>query len=285
MMFKTYEIAHFLNQKNKKVNFYIDLMDTMPEPENMVFPHKHSFYEILLITSGNSTQNIDYQVFEMQKNDLFFISKGQLHLFEDWATIDGYCLFFTEDFLLLNNNYQKFWLELLFLDNLHQKPFLSLTQASFLHLKSYFDLLKNEFERETPNEEAQRALLFVLLTEIQRLYQNQNPILQNTAYTLIFKQFIQLLENHFRESLTAKNYADLLNISNRHLNLVCQTIVNQPITQLIQNRKILEAKRLLSFTDWSIGQIGEHLGFLDSAYFARYFKKETAISPTEFRNQ
>ena len=92
-MFKTLSISNLINQPDKKVDFLVDRFEDMVEPENIEFPHKHNFYEILWITKGKSKQNIDYKNYAITDNTLFFISPGQLHLFEEWEDIEGFVIF------------------------------------------------------------------------------------------------------------------------------------------------------------------------------------------------
>lgn len=123
-MFPTISIADLINQPLNRVDFLIDAFQKMVEPENIVFPHRHNFYEILWITKGNSRQTIDYKNYEIAEDSLFFISPGQLHMFEDWQDIEGYCILFTEAFFLQLFQDKNILFELSYLDNLYSKPFL-----------------------------------------------------------------------------------------------------------------------------------------------------------------
>ncbi len=83
-MVQNIAISDLLNQPEKNIPFWVDKFEDMPEPDNLAFPHKHNFYEILWITKGNSKQTIEYNNYEITADSLFFISPGQLHLFEEW---------------------------------------------------------------------------------------------------------------------------------------------------------------------------------------------------------
>ena len=99
-MFKTISISDLINQPHRQVDFLVDKFEDMVEPENIEFPHKHNFYEILWITKGNSNQNINYKNYTISENTLFFISPSQLHMFEKWENIKGFVVLFTEQFFL-----------------------------------------------------------------------------------------------------------------------------------------------------------------------------------------
>ena len=145
-------------------------------------------------------------------------------------------------------------------------------------------LLYQEYHRENSNPKALQSLLFLMLTEIQRLFEQQKKVPQ-THQLVLFKTFIQLLEKHFAEKWSVNDYAKALFITPRHLNRITQSIANQSVISVIQNRIILESKRLLTFSDLTIGAISEQLGFEDAAYFARCFRKLNDCSPSEFKNQ
>ena len=74
-------------------------------------------------------------------------------------------------------------------------------------------------------------------------------------------------------------------MSARNLNLICQRIMDQSVTELIETRKLTEAKNLLTSTNKSISEIGFELGFNEKAYFSNVFKKKTGQTPTEFRQE
>jgi AraC-like DNA-binding protein len=93
----------------------------------------------------------------------------------------------------------------------------------------------------------------------------------------------KILNNKFSELKTSKEYAQRLNISPNYLNAICKDIFNKTVSQIIQERIMLEAKRLLSHTCLSISEISYKLGFNDNSYFGRYFKKITGLPPEKFR--
>ncbi len=79
-----------------------------------------------------------------------------------------------------------------------------------------------------------------------------------------------------------KNYAFKLNITKKHLNRVAKSCIGKTSTQLISERIILEAKRMLIYSKLNVTQIGEELGYFDNSYFVRFFKKNVGITPFAF---
>lgn len=258
-----------------------------PLPDKILSPHKHHFYEIFLIKEGSAIHNVDYQEYDINCATLFFISQGQLHLWDKTKreNIKGYRLMFTEDFFLLNHIDKNFLFELVFLDNIYFYPCVSLSQNTTEPIYTYFDLLYNEYQRIDTNPQVIQSLLFLTLTEIQRVSTKQNPGKILSKQLSVYKQFLELLERHLAENLSPNDYADKLCLSPKQLNRIVQSVTNQSIGNVIKNRIILEAKRLLTCTDLNVNQISLKLNFEDSAYFARFFRKETKSSPTEFKAQ
>lgn len=99
------------------------------------------------------------------------------------------------------------------------------------------------------------------------------------------RKFNMLVENHYRDSHQVKFYADKLNKSPKTLSNLFAIYNHQSPLQVIQERVLLEAKRLLHYTDKSAKEIAGELGFEDAGHFSKFFKKHTSFSPTELRNK
>lgn len=114
-----------------------------------------------------------------------------------------------------------------------------------------------------------------------------NPSDQSTAINQneTFINFLKIVEANFRRPVGVEFYAEKLFMSARNLNLICQRIMDQSVTELIETRKLTEAKNLLTSTNKSISEIGFELGFNEKAYFSNVFKKKTGQTPTEFRQE
>ena len=99
-------------------------------------------------------------------------------------------------------------------------------------------------------------------------------------YTLLFRD---LLETNYTNLKSVSDYAQLIFISEKRLGQATTKVLGKSPKEVINDRILLEAKRLLVHTNLSIKEIGQELGFEDPAYFVRYFKKNTKTSPVEFR--
>jgi AraC-like DNA-binding protein len=281
-IFPFYTIGHFINQPTNRTEFEILKFDNMEEPNVDDF-HKHSFYEILWTEKGISKQIIDYNEYEVRPNSLFFISPNQVHHFEEWKPLSGGTILFTEDFYLLNRTNKDTLFELSFLDNLYSNPCIEFTKTEFTEILHLIHQIDREQNRKDKNSTIIQSYLHILLSQAQRHTENSEKIRSSKKYLIQFKEFKSVLEKHYSESKTAKFYAEQLNITQHHLNFICKEITNNTATQIIRARSILEAKRLLTFTNKTISEIAFELNFTDSSYFAKTFKSLTSQTPQEFK--
>jgi len=125
------------------------------------------------------------------------------------------------------------------------------------------------------------ALILLVYIEISREKHTLGNS-KNQTYLTKLRQFEDLIEENFRSDKFVKDYAFKLNITEKHLNRVAKSCVGKTSTQLISERTILEAKRMLIYSKLNVTQIGEQLGYFDNSYFVRFFKKNVGITPFAF---
>lgn len=126
----------------------------------------------------------------------------------------------------------------------------------------------------------------ILLVEARRLHDAQPGVIHaEEASFALTKQFIQLVEAHYLDTSSVADYAAMLHVTTNHLIETVRGNVGHPAGKIIRERLLLEAKRLLRYSDTPVAEIATLLKFEDPSYFARFFKKRTGVSPTEFREQ
>lgn len=247
--------------------------------------HKHTFYEILWTDKGVSKQTIDYKEYKVSPNSLFFISPNQVHQFEEWKPLKGGTILFTEDFFLLSHNNREKLFELSFLDNFYANPCINLNRQDFAEVRTTIDLIAREHERKDSNPAITQSLLHILLAQVQRCVNktSQRPV--SKKYLVVFKQFKVLLDKYFAKNETAVFYAGQLHITPHHLNLVVKSVTGKTASEVIKARSMLEAKRLLTFSDLTVTEIATQLNYFDNSYFSKIFKAETNRTPLSFKNE
>ena len=153
--------------------------------------------------------------------------------------------------------------------------------------KEYYKLIKNELSHRNQfgYKDVIRFTLKSFLITLERIHRTDHsaPLELNNAYELQFFKFKELIEAHYKEGLSVKDYASLLNISSKTLTTISKTVVNKSPSIIIAERIILQAKRLLKFTTLQIGEIAFKIGFDDASYFVKFFKRHVGVSPSNYR--
>ncbi|MCX6215872.1 helix-turn-helix domain-containing protein [Spirosoma sp.] len=168
-----------------------------------------------------------------------------------------------------------------------------LSQYPFEGLADEFDTLqwiKNQLIREVNTDKVEKkaqlhSLLQLLLISLYRMRQESGiEDSQSTNRTLqYFNAFQKLIRQSIHELKTIQEYAYALNITAVHLNRICQSVVKKSALQIVHDNLTNEAKKYLLNTTYSLSEISYVLSFKDPAYFSRLFKKQTGLSPGQFR--
>ena len=281
-IFPRYHIGHFINEPNNPTAFEITRFEEMGELD-IEDPHQHTFYEILWFDEGVSKQIIDYQEYEITPQTFFFISPNQVHHFEEYQPLKGGSVFFTEDFFLLHQQDPEKLFEMTFLDNFYTQPFFKPDQKTYAEVRQTIDLLITEKRRLDCSQHIVQSLLTILLAQIQRGIELENNTRCPKKYLVLYKKLKHLIDSHYQEGLTAGDYAARLFVTQHHLNVIAKQVTGKTTSALIRARSILEAKRLLTFSAYSISEIADYLGYCDLSYFDKTFKAEAQVAPLDFR--
>lgn len=243
--------------------------------------HRHTYQEILWIQEGKGKHSIDDELFTIENNTFYLIYKGQIHHFIEGKGLKGFLIRFNNEFLKE-------------ISPLERNTNLLVNKISLNEIeRAYFDNLTGniyqEFLTEKQHKESIiRHLLMVLLYKLEekkQTYQLQQIAKNADSEDAIFIRFTNLLEQVYPNSNDIEYFANDLAISTRHLCRVIKKRSGKTTKQLIIDRRILEAKRLLAYTDTPLKQIAFQLGFDEVAYFCRIFKQQTALTPTEFKQK
>jgi AraC-like DNA-binding protein len=243
-------------------------------------PHRHNFYLMVLFTHGTGIHEIDFDRYTIKRGSLFMLQPGQIH---NWKLSDDIVFYSQETYNLHfgNNKIEEYS----FYQSVKSNPELFYNEEELQDIEVYFNLMKKESESvKSKQKEAILNLLDIINIEISRKYSPENNH-KTPIYNHKINQFEKLIDLHFKSEKSPSFYASKMNITLKHLNRICKTILNKTATELITERVILEAKRLLINQNKSISQIADELNYENYSYFAKLFKKETGNSPSEFRNK
>ncbi len=256
--------------------------------KNLHTAHKHTFYHLVLFTEGSGTHSIDFENFEVKPNQIYFMIPGQVHSWNFTSKADGYIINFSSSF------FNSFLLRADYLENFSffshdvKDAVIDIPEKAIQKIISLFeDILKEEQGMNTSSfaVDAIRVLLIQVFINIARLSEGKPQLSGNSYNHILLKNYKQLIEKNFKSLKLPKEYAELLYITSNHLNAVCKDVLGIPAGELIRNRIALEAKRLLINFDLSISEIAYELNFKDNSYFTKFFKKQTGLTPEEFRKK
>lgn len=252
-------------------------------------PHRHDFYEILYITGGEGTHYIDFNAYPIEAGTVYFISPGQVHYWDSSVPLEGEILVFTEDFFLLEPSEQTMLYELSFFHSIADTPALRLSAKERDLLESLMGSISAEYQDgKFRSGSVLRSYLHILLVEMQRICAAHEEHVHeatatDSAIPSLVRHFKQLMARQFMTEQSVQAYADQLGVTISHLNNTVKAVTGQTPGQLIRQEVVLEAKRLFTHTDFTSAEIGYRLSFDDPSYFGRFFKRETAMTTMQFR--
>jgi AraC-like DNA-binding protein len=246
-------------------------------------PHRHDSYLMVFFTNGSGFHEVDFDQFEIKRGSLFVLQPGQMHHWSLSEDIEGFVIIFSQE---LYNLYfgQKKINDYNFYHSIHNRPEMVFEETEMPKILPYFDLLIQENNQDNKLQlDKLLNLLDCIHIEVSRKY-SETYSHQAHSYNIKINTFEGLLEQYFRTDKLPSFYADKLNITLKHLNRICNEILQKTATEVITDRVILEIKRMLIDKQLSINEIAFAVGYEDYSYFSRFFKKQTGMSPTEFRN-
>lgn len=254
--------------------------------------HRHyGFYQIHLLTQGSINLHLDDQFYSGEAPLLFITPPAIPHTFYTDEGTSGHTLTVRQE--IVREWYAAMpgqWPDAL----MRNHAFLPLTDCQddpdFLTLRDTASLLQREFSRQEKGRSAALLALgqsfFICMSRLLLAKQPATPAKLERAEDLrIFMKFCDLVEAHFREHLTLTDYAKQIGVTESRLNDICRRMANQASKELVHDRLVQEARRLLRFSAIPVSEIGYQLGYTDPAYFSRFFTRQAGMPPSEFRAQ
>lgn len=264
--------------------------ESIPERSRLhdwrIRPHRHAdLVHILFIAQGSVELELEGTSHQLQSTSAIVVPAMAIHGFIFSPDIQGYIITLAKPLA----------------DHLHAL----MGESSTLRKADFYPLrLSNQAERiatlvaQIDQEYRQpalgrhsllEALIQALVVELSRLCAYTGSTAKRYAPRQSDKgrqhleHYQALIEAHYREQPSIELLAKQIGVSSAHLNLLCRQLAGSSALQLLHERLLLEAKRQLTYTNMTIGQVSDSLGFSEPAYFTRFFKRNTALSPRDFR--
>jgi len=280
-----YSLHNFSSPERNSQQFQVEVFDANRH-FSVKYPHRHDFFEVLYLLKGSGYHVIDSNKYEIKPPCVFFMSPGQAHKLELSNDIEGYIFIFTADFYLLNRSNQNSLIEFPFFYTIHQdNPPLPLENENDIRfLESLFRQSIAE-TRQTGDYtlEMLRSILDLILTTCGARYRVTANMLNKGKGQILVKRFFHLLEENHQKNLSLSDYSGMIGVTPNHLTQTVKLLTGKTSSQIIKAKQLMEIKRLLVHTNLSVSEIANQLNFEDQSYFTKFFKRETGLTPLQYR--
>lgn len=250
-------------------------------------PHRHGkMFQMIVILNGKTDLRLDEQKLTINKPSVITIPTGCVHGFRFAPNTEGIVLTLADSVL----NTPQF-------EHLNQTFGVLLSHPQVLKIDTENGFLEQimwlleQIKWELQNPNMGRALMcewhaMSLLLIVRRIHDILgSETREESLRSQQISHLKQLIEQNFRNQWNVQEYADAIGITTTTLNRITLQHLNKTVKTLLLERTMLEAKRRLIYTRSNLDQIAYDLGFKDPAYFSRFFKRETGLTPGQMRKE
>ena len=250
--------------------------------------HRVGFYQVLWFKGGTSIHMVDFNPIEVSPNTILFLDKDVINSFDNSKKFDCKAIIFTDGFFCKSYTDTKFLKSTILFNDLFSLSKIQLTKQQ----ADVFDALLNSMADELLNakdnfqSDVLKNLLhnFLLLSERERRQQGFTEIKKGVDFDLVIL-LKDLLEASFPSQKQVKYYTGEMLVTEKRLNQATTKVLGKTPKEIIDDRIMLEAKRILAHTTDTVKEIGYSLGFEEPTNFIKYFRKHSRCTPIEFREK
>lgn len=260
-------------------------------PEALQEMHCHNFYSLFWFNSGEGTHIVDFDEYEIEQGTVFFLSPKPIHTYRNLSNVDGIAMCFPEDFLLKIDKELQGRIKTKMFYPANGFAHCKISEAAKEKMMPIVKLMQEasalQYEDKSLQASYFASLLSLLLIDMIRLGEWGDSSFSKVSSDSfqVYAKFVQMVEDNYIEHHAVKDYIEKLGVSQTTLNLYTQQYAKTTPLKIINNRIILEAKRLLRYSTTRTKQIAFYLGFKDDSYFVKLFKRNVGMSPVEFREK
>ena len=261
--------------------FRVERITELPSESDIddCMAHVHAFYEILWFQEGVGRHVVDFKSYDVKPGTIFFLSPGQIHHFDHKAGYKGVAVKMCTD--LMRDTYNTF-------HAYGSTPLYTVDERTSAMLLPLVDEMEHESQMygKFGNVEILKSLVCIFIAKIQRYGVHESPQrfdMLKPSHQL-FIHFRSMVEKEYMSMHTVQEYADRLNVAIRTLHKSVNECSGKTPLSLINDRIILEAMRMVRYTNLMIKEIAAELGFDDPSYFVKLFKRCTGHLPSDFRD-
>ncbi|MES1218508.1 MAG: AraC family transcriptional regulator [Bacteroidota bacterium] len=282
-----YSICTIKGEGGEAADFIISRFGQYLTQRNYLLqPHGHSFYHLVFFTKGGGKQAIDFTSFIVKPGQIYFMNPGQVHNWLFSGEVDGYVINFSESFFdsfIKEPNYLE---RFPFFGGYGEDQVIHLTGHCLKEVTELFERLLIELKpvQSHATEMIRTLLLQLFITVTRQMEPARLKQLSKPGYTTL-RNFQKLVNENYVKLKLPSEYASVLYVTPNYLNALCRDLLGKSAGEIIRDRIMLEAKRLLINADISINEIATQLNFQDNSYFTKFFKKYAGKTPEEFRKE
>lgn len=245
------------------------------------------YIKVLYLPKGY-TIKVDFASYITREPTLFFVAPNQFLRIENGQE-PGYLIFYNRDFYCIQIHDQEVACDGLLFNNVQNMPTVAIPKEDVAFIDHVFHQIESEFKlQDTSLEEMNRTYLKQLLIKATRMWKKQHlekVVLEKNNDLEFFRKFTILVDTHYKVKHTVADYADVLAMAPKTVTHKFKRLNLPQPNEVIKNRIILEAKRLLVHTSMTAKEIAHELGYDDPAYFSRQFQVKTGQSPSGYRSK
>lgn len=244
------------------------------------------YIKVLLLPKGAELQ-VDLAEYSVKQPSLFFVSPNQHLYIKKLGKEEGHFIFYNRDFYCIQIHDEEVACNGLLFSNIYNMPMVELDNGEIPFFSYIFGQMRDEFGlNDTSLEEMLRTYLKQLFIKSARLWKKQNldkGLTEQNSDLEFFRKFTLLVDEHYKEKHHVADYAELLFMAPKTISHKFKRLNLPQPNDVIKNRILLEAKRLLVHTNLTAKEVGYELGYEDPAYFSRLFVQKSGETPSAFR--
>jgi AraC family transcriptional regulator, transcriptional activator of pobA len=243
-------------------------------------PHRHDFYHVAWIESGSGTFIRDDQNYTIEPGSLIFVPPGQVHTWEVQEALHGYILSFEPTLLFSQTDRPYRLLHVLAEWSGAAQTQIQVNGANFDWLRRKFEDLAREFcSGEEFRDEMLKSLVTGILISLHRFSTKSGKAEITDHFHPLTSRFLALLDKEEGKFHRASHYVSALSVDSRAFVSAVLSETGKSPSAWIRDRTLLEARRLLTYTDLTISEIAYRLNFSNVSYFVRFYRRLTGVSP------
>jgi AraC family transcriptional activator of pobA len=280
----------FENSQNPQAGFDIIKLEELFNKKDLDHSpydlHLVEFYIIILIEEGSGIHTVDFTDYAYEKGTLLTIRKDQIHQFHESGGVKGTLLLFTDEFLVSYLEKLEALKTLQLFNEFLGVPKIQLSSTELTEFSNSINRIKNEYLHLNDDYSLGiiRSELHIIIAKLFRIKSNKNEVIHNKKHLSEFITVQNLVEKNATQYSKVKDYAKMIGLSTKTLNTITKNIVNKSAKEFIDEIYTKQIKRLLIHSDGSIKEIAYASGFEETTNFYKYFKRQTQLTPEQFRN-